>query len=100
VRFLEWSFFSVSVSDADYHNFQAQINDAIAFLDQHRRQLELIKGFPGTEYASIDFAVNLDVERLVEKQNRNFRFPTELIKTAGELGIGFSIALYPDSSSE
>lgn len=71
------------VSDSDFDNLRDQIQDAISFIKQHKRDLEQLLKFPGIENAFLDFGIN---KRDFAIQSDDF--PAELLFLAGSLGIG------------
>jgi hypothetical protein len=82
--------FHTDVSVADFSNLQSQIADAVRFVEQNRGELARLVGFPGVEDVSVDFGIE---ERDVAAQSE--RFPPDLLKTLGSLGICLEFTLYP-----
>ena len=64
-----------------------QIEDAISFLKSNQKELAKLLEFPGADTNYIDFAIEdrLDVGLQCD------RFPPELLRLAGNLGIGIEI---------
>jgi hypothetical protein len=73
-----------------------EVIDAIAFLERHYDDLARLGGVPEVESMYIDFGHNLriDGEAVVVQCDR---LPPELLRLAGELGIGIELSLYPRS---
>jgi hypothetical protein len=78
------------VSDADFHEFPRQVEEATAFLQAHKEELARLRGFPGVEAMTLDFGI---ARRDVIVQS-DF-FPPSLIRLAGELGLGIELSQYP-----
>jgi hypothetical protein len=83
----------VVASEADFSNVQVQIADAIHFLEQNQAELARLVGFPGVENLSLDFGIE---ERDVAAQSE--RFPPNLLRIVGNLGIWLEFTLYPRQS--
>jgi hypothetical protein len=77
------------VSEADFGEFKAQIEDAIAFLQFHNADVKLMMGEPGASGA-LDFAIEW---RDVAAQFDNF--PATLVREAGNLGLSLELSHYP-----
>jgi hypothetical protein len=88
-RIHEWSGFTMVASEADMDNAPQQIEDAISFLKTHHEELSKLQNFPGAETVYLDFGIE---DRDVGLQCD--RFPPELLKLAGNLGIGIEITRY------
>jgi hypothetical protein len=71
-----------------------QVIDAIAFLQRHYDDLARLKGDPAVESMDIDFGYNLriDGEEVVVQYDY---LPPELLRLAGELGLGIKLSLWP-----
>jgi hypothetical protein len=78
---------NVAVSEADFTGLDTQIRDAIEFL---RRNKAGLAGLRDAE-ACLDFGVE---RRDVAVQT--VRFPAELLRLAGTLGISIEVSLYPE----
>ena len=81
------------VSEAEFDNFKAQIDDAIAFLDMHGTDIQLLMAAPGAS-GVLDFAIE---SRDVGMQCDNF--PARLVRAAGKLGLALELSCYPASSN-
>ena len=79
------------VSDADFNDFKAQINDAIAFLQSHRADVHLLMSKPNAS-GVLDFAIEWrDVSAQFDS------FPAALVREAGNLGLALVLSHYPTS---
>jgi len=86
--------FRVDVSRRDGSDLDGQIEDAIAFLETHRVDLERLATADGIEDIRLDFPVDLRIEE--GKVCAQFEyFPPALLSKAGELGLGLEVSLYP-----
>jgi len=83
---------SFDVSDKDWDNFKGQIEDAILFLTQHYKDLELLFKTHNISGAYLDFPI---YSRLYgDIVNQNDHLPKELIAIAGKLSLGIEMAIY------
>ena len=80
----------VVLSEADFHEFPRQVDEATAFLEIHKDELARLRNFPGIEDMTIDFGI---ARRDVIVQSDYL--PPCLIRMAGELGLGIEISQYP-----
>jgi hypothetical protein len=87
--------FHVAVSDADFSQLQAQIDDSVQFLELYEGELARLVAFPGVERTALDFGIE---ERDVAAQSENF--PPNLLSAAGNLGIWLAFTLYPSQKPE
>lgn len=88
----EKSGINVEVSNKDFADLDGQITDAMAFLRSNLAELQRLITFPGVEGVLIDFAVEAR-----DTFTQSFSFPAELLRLAGDIGIGIMISLYPES---
>jgi hypothetical protein len=86
----EMSTVHFDVSEAAFADLPTQIEDAIAFLTKHAGALSAAIQFPGVERATLDFAVEAKDVAIDSKY-----LPPELMRRAGELGIGIELSIYP-----
>jgi hypothetical protein len=86
---------NVGVSDADFSDLSAQLEDARAFLREHMEHLRAARSYPGVEGLVLDFPVQKR-DALVQSDT----FPAALLAEMGSLGIDLEISLYPQFSSE
>jgi len=82
--------FHADVSAANFSNLASQIADAVQFVERNRDELARLIGFPGVENVSVDFGIE---ERDVAAQSE--RFPPNLLRMLGNLGISLEFTLYP-----
>jgi hypothetical protein len=80
----------LDVSEAAFSDLQAQVGDAIAFLTKNSSALSAAIQFPGVERATLDFAVGAKDVAIDSKY-----LPPELMRRAGDLGIGIELSIYP-----
>jgi hypothetical protein len=75
-------------------NLEQEIRDATEFLKKHRDDLARFQGLPGVESMYLDFGyyLRVDGERCVVQCDY---LPPELLRLAGELGMGIELSLYP-----
>jgi hypothetical protein len=86
--------FHADISTADFSNLQGQIADAVRFVEQNQDELVRLVGFPGVENVSVDFGIE---ERDIAAQSE--RFPPNLLRLLGSLGIWLEFRLYPHQQS-
>jgi len=80
----------IAVSDAAFEEFPRQVEEAVVFLRTHYEEVRQLVQFPGVELAYLDFGV---ARREVEVQCDYL--PPELVRLAGELGLGIELSQYP-----
>jgi hypothetical protein len=86
--------FNAQVSTREWNDLDGQIEDAKAFLANHRAELGRLRGFAGVEGIEIDFAIPLRIGRN-NVAVQSDRFPPDLILAAGLLGISLSFTIWP-----
>lgn len=86
--------FQCDVSGDDGHDLRAQIDDAIAFLKQHRRDLRKLKREPAIEGKWLDFGYFCRLHPETVWMQREF-LPIELLRLCAELEIEIGLSLYP-----
>ena len=84
----------VDVSGADFADLPTQIADAISFLRANADAVRTALRFPGVRHATLDFAVE---SRDVAIDSRYL--PPDLLRCAGELGVGIELSFYPPATS-
>jgi hypothetical protein len=84
----EHSGVNIKVSAAKQDDLQSQIKDALAFLEENEQEIESLCGYPGVEFAGLDFGVELP-DALVSNS-----FPSELLHLAGSLGLNIELTYY------
>jgi hypothetical protein len=90
----EMSGFTVGVSRSSWANLAEQARDAIAFLKEHEQALAMLRSAPGVEDMRLDFPIDLRIDRKKVFAQFDY-FPPELVSTAGALGLGLEISIYP-----
>ena len=81
--------FNLTVSDADFDSLEAQIREALLFLDLHEDELRRLGSFPGVEGLALDFGVR---RRDVVAQTDTF--PSDFLWRSGALDISLQITHY------
>jgi hypothetical protein len=81
------------VSEAGFHEFPKQIEDAIQFLNDSASEVQRLVAFPGVTAVVLDFGI---AWRDVVAQSD--RFPAELVRLAGSCGIALELSHYPVSN--
>jgi hypothetical protein len=89
--------FTADVSVKEWSDLPGQIEDAKAFLTEHRTELRRLRSFPGVEILELDFPMNLRIgtNRIVVQSDR---LPADLLLTAGGGGVDIVITNYPPST--
>jgi hypothetical protein len=89
--------FNLVVSEAPGEDFRAQVKESIAFLTAHHEELAILREAVGNEHSVLDFGVILPDDLVFGQSNV---FPAELVRLAGELGLGIELSLYPPGRDE
>ena len=84
---------NVAVSDADMTDLRQQARDAISFLQSNKGDLARLVSFPGVEGVGLDFGIAWRQDVVTQTDS----LPPELVRLAGELGLGVEISHYPIS---
>jgi hypothetical protein len=84
---------NVAVSDADLTDLRQQARDAIGFLQSNKGELARLVSFPGVEGVELDFGIAWRQDVVTQTDS----LPRELVRLAGELGLGVEISHYPAS---
>lgn len=93
-----YSGFNVPVSDSPGTDVQGQICDALTFLSENQDELQQVVRFPGVDSVRLDFGINC---RLSDEVLAQFDYyPPDLLRLAGEIGLGIEISLYSVSETE
>lgn len=82
-----------NVSDADFNNFNAQVNDAVVFLNSNGADVKLLMSQPSAS-GELDFAI--------EWRDVAFQFdtlPSALVCLAGGFGLALTLSHYPVSEA-
>ena len=84
----------ISASDADFNDFPLQVEESIQFLRDEAEQIRRLVAWPGVDGGTLDFGIERrDV--LVQCDC----LPPELVRLAGELGLGIELSQYPASGN-
>jgi hypothetical protein len=86
---------NVLVSDAGFHDFAGQIEDAIEFLTASAFEVRKLVAYPGVTGVVLDFGI---AWRDVVAQSD--QFPAELVRVAGGCGIALELSHYPVHSDD
>ena len=82
-----------NVSDADFNNFNAQVNDAVVFLNSNGADLKRLMSEPRAS-GELDFAIEwLDVAFQCDT------LPSALVCLAGGFGLALTLSHYPVSEA-
>ena len=87
--------FNLDVSAVAFEDSVTQIKEAIAFLATNRIELARLMSFSGVESATLDFGLQLKPDAPVQSDY----VPPELLRLAGELGIGVQLSRYAMSTA-
>ena len=82
--------FNVDVSTADWDDVDGQIKDAIKFLRKHATEITRLASARGVEKIICDFGTR----RRPELPMQGVYFPADLVRLAGELGVGLKASSY------
>ena len=83
----EKSGLNVVVSEASGDDLRQQIDDALKFLEKNKTEIESLLSY--AEESSLDFGVWQRCEFA-----RYYRFPPELLRLAGSLGLSVELSVY------
>ena len=86
----EASTIHIDVSGAGFAGLPTQVADAITFLGANADAVRTAVLFPGVGYATLDFAVESKDVAIDSSY-----FPPDLLRRAGELGVGIELSVYP-----
>jgi hypothetical protein len=91
---LSRSFLAIETSKADFDNLNIQITDTIRYLKRNKNKLTFLALTKGIDHAILDFGISLRIDKN-NILSQSDRFPCELLKLAGNLGIDIELSLYP-----
>ena len=91
---VEHSRVAIQTSKAGFDELDKQIKDTIRHLKRHKGQLSYIKHVKEIDLALLDFGINLRIDKK-KVLLQSDRFPSELLKLAGEIGLDIELSLYP-----
>ena len=91
---LEHSILGIQTSKADFNELDKQIKETIRYLKKHKDKLSYIKEVKEIDLALLDFGINLriDGDKVLMQSDR---FPSELLRLAGELRLDIELRIYP-----
>lgn len=89
------SSFNAEVSEAGFEDPDQQIDDALAFVQQHETALTVLADFPGVDDRTLDFGIE---DRGVAAQVDSF--PHELLAALGRFRINLDVSRYPRTPPE
>jgi hypothetical protein len=76
----------------------AQVRDAVAFLRTHHGDLVRLASFPAVEDRRLNFGHRLRLDGVSVTAQCDY-LPPDLLRLAGELGIGIELSLYPEATA-
>ena len=79
-------------SDADFDEFDQQLNDAPSYLEAHCREIASMAAFEGVQDVILDFGIEFR-----EVPIHSDILPLEFLKAAAEAGISVELSHYPCS---
>jgi hypothetical protein len=82
-----------------WNDLDADIEDVIGFLKSHGAELARLSVVPGIENMMLDFALQ-SLAGTEQVFMHGEYLPPELLRLAGDLGIGIGLSLYPPISEE
>jgi len=85
-----WSGFTLVASEAEFTDLDRQVQDVIGFIQKHAAWLEALVAYPGAEFTSFDFGVEI----LSGTPIPSVYFPPDLVKAAGHIGLGLQASIY------
>jgi hypothetical protein len=91
---LNRSSLSIETSKADFDNFKKQVADTIRFLKRNKDKLAHVAATKGVDYAVLDFGIDLRIDKK-KVLTQSDKFPSELLKLAGDLGLDIELSIYP-----
>ena len=80
-------------SNAGFEEYEKQVEETIEYLKENKTKLSHILTTKEIEYATLDFGINLWPDKL-RSGIANTRFPNELLRLAGELGLSLELSEY------
>lgn len=86
---------NVVISEAGFHEFADQIDDAIEFLTKRASVVRKLAALPGMTGVVLDFGIAWR-----DAVAQSDQFPAELVRLAGSCGIGLELTHYPVSDGE
>src|SRR6185312_5861014 len=93
-RKVEHSRIAIETSKADFDELDKQIKDTIRYLKTHKEKLSYINQVKEVDLALLDFGINLRIDKK-KVLLQSDRFPAELLRLAGEIGLDIELSIYP-----
>jgi hypothetical protein len=91
--------FKVDVSQKEWTNLAGQVEDAIAFLEQYREDLQVLTRTPSVAQVWLDFPFATPDTGEPPFLQSVF-LPPRLLSLAGGLGVAVEVSIYPPVSDE
>lgn len=91
--------FKANVSNREWTDLAGQVDDAIAFLEQHREDLQVLIRTPGVAQVWLDFPFATPNSGEPPFLQSVF-LPPQLLSLAGGAGCGVEVSIYPPVSDE
>ena len=85
--------FTIAVSDAAWSDLAAQVSDACGFLERHAGELHTLSQLGAVEDIRLDFPIELRIGHDAVVAQFDY-FPPDLVRAAGNLGIGIELSTY------
>ena len=96
---LPHSLIAIETSKTDFDNLDKQITDTIRYLKQNKDKLAHLSLAKGIDHAILDFGINLRIDKK-NILSQSDKFPSKLLKLAGDLGLDIQLSLYPVDMQE
>lgn len=87
---------SIGVSNAEFDEFNKQVEDAINYLTANKENLKFIPSIPEIQFATLNFGVEYDIDKFVQSKY----FPNTLLTVCADLGIGIELSIYQQTEHE
>ncbi|MGC4034689.1 MAG: hypothetical protein QM764_01920 [Chitinophagaceae bacterium] len=84
----------IQTSKSDFDNLEKQISDTIKYLKRHKNKLNIIRQTKEVDLAVLDFGICLRINKK-EILTQSDRFPNQLLKLAGDIGLDIELSIYP-----
>jgi len=91
---LSRSLIAIETSKADFDNLNKQIADTIRYLKRNKNKLAHLSSTKGIDHAILDFGIDLRIDKK-KVLYQSDKFPNELLKLAGDLGLDIELSIYP-----
>ncbi len=91
--------FKVDVSQKEWTDLAGQVEEAIAFLEQYREDLQALRRTPGVAEVRLDFPFAV-LDTGEPPLPQSVFLPPRLLSLAGGLGVAVEVSIYPPVSGE